>query len=85
MMEILSLPGIVGAFIGIAIGLINYAAFLRLVVGRLDQMGAGLRGQEALAHQRKVTLARRLVLVIDILFFGTVGYVFGRTMAGYGL
>jgi hypothetical protein len=85
MLDALSLPGLVGAAVGIFIGYLNYGVFLKIVVGKLHEAGARLSGAERSEHERKIVLLRRIVLVADIAIFAVLGYVFGRTIAGYGL
>jgi hypothetical protein len=85
MLDMLSLPGLVGAAIGIVIGLINYGVFVKVIVGKLQEAGQRLSGAERATHEGKVLLTKRIVLVADIIIFAVLGYIFGRTMAGYGL
>jgi hypothetical protein len=77
-----SLPGLIGAFVGVVIGVINYAVIISIVEGRLRKLDRSQTREERDEFERKVALMRRIVLGIDIVVFSAVGYWFGRTIGG---
>ena len=77
-----SLPGFIGALVGVIIGVINYVAVISMVQGRLRKLDRSQSSEEREEFERKLSLMRRLVLGIDIVAFAAVGYWFGRTVGG---
>ena len=77
-----SLPGFVGALVGVVIGVINYAVIISIVEGRLRKLDRSQTPGEREEFERKLSLMRRIVLGIDIVAFSAVGYWFGRTVGG---
>jgi hypothetical protein len=77
-----SLPGFIGAFVGVVIGVINYAVIISIVEGRLRKLDRSQTREERDEFERRVALMRRIVLGIDVVVFSAVGYWFGRTIGG---
>jgi len=77
-----SLPGFIGAFVGVVIGAINYGVVISVAEGRLRKLDRSQTSEEREAFERKLSLMRRLVLGIDIAAFAALGYWFGRTVGG---
>ena len=77
-----SLPGLVGAFVGVVIGVINYGVVIAFVEARLRKLDRSQTREERGEFERKISLMRRIVLAIDIVAFSAVGYWFGRTVGG---
>jgi hypothetical protein len=77
-----SLPGLIGAAVGIVIGVINYAMIVSFVEKRLRALDKSQSAAELAEFERKISLMRRIVLGVDVLVFAAVGYWFGRTMGG---
>ena len=78
----LSLPGLVGAFVGLMVGWINYAFIVGIVTGKLRQLDKSETPTERAALEAKLGLMRRIILGIDIVVFSSVGYWFGKTVGG---
>jgi hypothetical protein len=78
----LSLPGLIGCFVGVVIGVINYGLLVAVVEKRLRALDTSSDAAERAAFERKISLMRRLVLGGDIVLFGAVGYWFGKTIGG---
>jgi hypothetical protein len=79
----LSLPVIIGAAVGLGVGVLDYgiiAALLRraLAKGRPEPGGAG-------ASNRRHDLLFKLLFVVNALAFAAVGALLGSQVAGYGL
>ncbi|MFL5085203.1 MAG: hypothetical protein ACJ8FP_10345 [Xanthobacteraceae bacterium] len=77
-----SLPGFIGALVGVVIGVINYGVVISVAEGRLRKLDRSQTSEEREAFERKLSLMRRLVLGIDIAAFAALGYWFGRTVGG---
>jgi hypothetical protein len=77
-----SLPGFIGAFVGVVIGVVNYGVVISVAEGRLRKLDRSQTSEEREAFERKLSLMRRLVLGIDIAAFAALGYWFGRTVGG---
>ncbi len=77
-----SLPGFIGAFVGVVIGVINYGVVIAFVEARLRKLDRSQTQEERDEFERKISLMRRIVLAIDIVAFSAVGYWFGRTVGG---
>jgi hypothetical protein len=77
-----SLPGLIGAFVGVVVGVINYGVVVSVVESRLRKLDRSQTQVERDEFEHKLSLMRRIVLVIDIVAFSAVGYWFGRTVGG---
>jgi hypothetical protein len=77
-----SLPGFVGAFVGIVLGVINYGVVVGFVEKRLRALDKSQTGEERATFEQKLSIMRRAILAIDVLAFGAVGYWFGVTIGG---
>jgi hypothetical protein len=77
-----SLPGFIGAFVGVVLGVINYGVIISIVEARLRKLDRSQTREEKEEFEHKLSLMRRIVLGIDIVAFSAVGYWFGRTVGG---
>jgi hypothetical protein len=77
-----SLPGFIGAFVGVVIGVINFGVIISIVQGRLRKLDRSQTSAERDEFERKLSLMRRIVLGIDIVVFSAIGYWIGRTIGG---
>jgi len=77
-----SLAGLIGAVVGIVLGVINYVVALGFVVRRLRALDTSQTDVERAEFERKLSLLRQLVLALDIIVFGSVGYWVGKTIGG---
>ena len=78
-----SLPGFIGAFVGVVIGVINYGVVIAFVEARLRKLDRSQTREERDEFERKISLMRRIVLTIDIVAFSAVGYLvrpYGRRL-----
>ena len=78
----LSLAGFLGAIAGTALGAINYAMMVPLIERRLRALDKSetVSGQEEL--ETKIALMRRLILGIEVLTLGGLGYWLGQKFLG---
>ena len=79
---VFSLPGLIGAFVGVVLGVINYAVIISVVEASLRKLDRSQSASERQEFEHKISLMRRIVLGIDIVVFAAVGYWFGRTVGG---
>ena len=77
-----SLPGLIGAFVGIVVGVINYGVLISFVEKALRATDKSQTAEERAAFESKISMMRKLILGGDIFAFGLVGYIFGRTIGG---
>ena len=77
-----SLPGLIGAFIGIVLGVMNYAVIVGFTEKRLRALDKSETAEAKAEFERKISLMRRIILGTDIVVFGAIGYWFGRTIGG---
>ena len=78
----LSLAGLLGAFVGTVLGVINYAVIVGFVESRLRALDKSAPGPEREEFERKISVMRRTILGIDIFVFAGIGYLFGKTIGG---
>jgi hypothetical protein len=74
--------GFIGAFVGVVIGVVNYVIAVPIVEASLRRLDRSQTAVEREDFERRISLMRRLVLGIDIVFFSAVGYWIGRTVGG---
>ena len=77
-----SLPGLIGAFVGTVIAVINYGVLVAVMERRLRALDKSQTAQERAEFERKLSLMRRIVLGTDVILFAAVGYWFGKTIGG---
>ncbi|BBF92234.1 hypothetical protein [Blastochloris tepida] len=78
----LSLPGLIGAAVGLGLGLLNFGVVVTFVEKRLRALDRSANAAERAAFEQRITLMRRTMLVLDVVAFSGVGYLFGHTIAG---
>jgi len=77
-----SLAGLLGAFVGTVLGVINYAAIIGVIMRQLRARNAANSDQQRVQFEHNMSWVRQTVLALDILIFASVGYWFGRTIGG---
>jgi hypothetical protein len=81
----LSLGGFLGAIAGTALGAINYALLVPRIEERLRALDKSETAAERDALETKISLMRRLILGIEVLTLGGLGYWLGMTYLGPAL
>jgi len=77
-----SLPAWLGALAGTVVAVIVYVPAIRAIErGFRAQSGPQTLEQRA-AFEEKLSIARRLILAIDIAIFATAGYWIGHALGG---
>jgi hypothetical protein len=77
-----SLPGLIGAFVGIVIGVINYGVLISFVEKALRATDKSQTAEERAAFESRISMMRKLILGGDIVVFGALGYLLGTTIGG---
>ena len=78
----LSLAGLLGAIAGTAIAAVNYGLVIGFVQASLRAHDRSQTPEERATFEGKLALLRRIVLALDILFFGGIGYWLGALIGG---
>jgi hypothetical protein len=78
----LSLAGLLGAIAGTVLAAVNYSLVIGFVQASLRAHDRSQTPQERATFEGKLALLRRIVLALDILFFGGIGYWLGVLIAG---
>jgi len=78
----LSLAGFLGAIAGTALGAINYAMMVPLIEQRLRALDKSETAAERETLEAKISLMRRLILGIEVLTLGALGYWLGQKFLG---
>jgi hypothetical protein len=78
----LSLAGLIGAAIGLAIGYVDYRVAGGVIESKLRKLDRSSGEQEKIAFERKIGWFRALFFVMTAVAFPIVGYVVGVTIAG---
>jgi hypothetical protein len=78
----LSAWGLLGAVAGTIVAAVNYFAIIGFVEKSLRAHDQSQTAEERDEFERKIGLMRRMVLALDILFFGGLGYWIGETLGG---
>jgi uncharacterized membrane protein len=78
----LSLPGLIGAVVGTVVAWINYYVIIGFVTERLRAHDTSKTPAERLIFEQRLSWMRQLILALDIVIFGAIGYWLGATLGG---
>ena len=78
----LSLAGLVGALVGLALGYVDYRVVAGVVEGRLRKLDRSQGPDETAAFEKKIRGMRVVFLIMTVGVFPVVGYLLGATIAG---
>jgi len=78
----ISVAGLIGAAVALALGLLNYRVIVSALEGRLRALDRSESAEERQAFEHKLTLMRRIILWTDVAVFPVVGYTLGTMIAG---
>ena len=81
----LSLGGFLGAIAGTALGAVNYVIMVPLIEQRLRALDKSETAQDREQLESKLSVMRRLILGIEVLTLGGLGYWLGMTYLGPAL
>ena len=74
--------GLIGALIGLVVGLIEYRLVTGVVVGALRRTDSSTTQAEKDDYERRIRLLKAAVLVVSVGGLPIVGYLVGRTLFG---
>ena len=81
----LSFGGFLGAIVGTILGAINYVIVVPLLEQRLRALDKSETAKEREEFESKISLMRRLILGIEVLTLGGLGYWLGMRFLGPAL
>ena len=79
---LISLGGFLGAIAGTIIGVVNYVMVVPFVEQRLRALDKSATAAEREEFEGKISVMRRLILGIDVVTFGGLGYWLGTKFLG---
>ena len=82
---LISLGGFLGAIAGTALGAINYVIMVPLIEQRLRALDKSETAAQREELENKISMMRRLILGIEVLTLGGLGYWLGMTFLGPAL
>jgi hypothetical protein len=77
-----SLPAWLGALAGTVVAVVVYVPAIRIIARRLRAQAGPQTLQERTAFEDKFSIARRLILAVDVAIFATIGYWIGMALGG---
>jgi hypothetical protein len=78
----LSLAGLIGALVGLAVGYVDYKVVGGVVEGKLRKLDRSSGVAEKEEFERKIRLFRIVLFAVTMLAFPVIGYLFGSVIAG---
>jgi hypothetical protein len=77
-----SLPAWLGALAGTVVAVIVYVPAIRAIERRYRAQSGPQTLEQHAAFEEKFSIARRLILALDIAIFATAGYWIGHALGG---
>ena len=77
-----SLAGLVGSALAIVAGMTSYFLTVPFIEKRLREIGPKDTAEQREDLESKLGIMRRLILTLDVVVFGLVGYWVGKSAAG---
>ncbi|WP_293861766.1 hypothetical protein [uncultured Alsobacter sp.] len=78
----LSLAGLIGALVGLALGYVDYKVVGGVVEGKLRKLDRSSSAAEKEEFERKIRILRVVLFAVTMLAFPVIGYLFGSVVAG---
>ncbi len=75
-------PGLIGALIGLVVGLVEYRIVSALVIGALRRTDPSKTQGERDDYERRIAYVRAALVVLMIGVTPVLGYVIGQTVFG---
>jgi hypothetical protein len=79
-----SLPAWLGALVGTIVAVVIYVPAIRVIARRLREQSGPLILEKRAEQESKISVARRLILGVDIAILATLGYWIGKAIGGSG-
>ncbi|PSC06394.1 hypothetical protein SLNSH_03685 [Alsobacter soli] len=80
----LSIPGLMGAAIGLALGYVDFRVVGGVVESRLRKLDRSGSPDEKAVFERKLGVLRGVLFLGTVMFFPVIGYLLGLTVSGRG-
>jgi hypothetical protein len=78
----LSQWGLTGAFVGAALGYLNFRVIIGVLEPRLRALDKSSSEEERAAFERRIVLLRRILFILEIGILAVVGYLIGTWFGG---
>jgi Na+(H+)/acetate symporter ActP len=82
LLDWLSLPGLIGAALGLVIGWVDYRIVVAMLVPRLRKLDKSTTPAELADFEKRIVILRWALLVMTVGAFPVVGYLLGVTLIG---
>ena len=79
-----SLPGWIGALAGMVAAAVLYVPGIRFLDRRMRAQGSPATLEQREEFEQKLSIARRVILGIDVAMLATLGYWIGKAIGGSG-
>jgi len=77
-----STAGLIGSALAILVGMTSYFLTVPVIEKRLRQLGPKDTPEQRDDLESKLGIMRRLILTLDVVIFGLVGFWAGKAVAG---
>ena len=77
-----STAGLIGSALAILVGMTSYFLTVPVIAKRLRELGPKDTPEQREDLESKLGIMRRLILTLDVVIFGIVGYWAGKAVAG---
>jgi hypothetical protein len=77
-----SLAGLIGSALAIMAGMTSYFLTVPFIEKRLREIGPKDTAEQREDMESKLGIMRRLILTMDVVVFGLIGYWLGKAVAG---
>jgi hypothetical protein len=81
-MDGLSLAGLIGALVGLAVGYVDFKVVGGVVEGRLRKLDRSVGVEAKAEFERKIRILRVVLFAVTMVAFPVIGYLFGSAVAG---
>ena len=78
----MTMAGIIGAVLGLVLGLVEYKLISGVVVSALRRTNASTNEAEHADYERRIRILRAVLLVMTVGAMPVVGYFVGRALFG---
>ena len=77
-----STAGLIGSALAILVGMTSYFLTVPVIEKRLREIGPKETPEQRAELESKLGIMRRLILTLDVVIFGLIGYWAGKAVAG---
>jgi hypothetical protein len=76
------MAGLLGAIIGLGLGLLEYRLISAVVIGALRRTDRSVTEADKIDYERRIRILRLALMAMTIGFMPILGFVIGRTLFG---